>query len=106
MSFRTFQRFTLGHFWVKIHVTWNNAILQQAPKKSPNILPLENLGKALFVELVVSYTIMHLFESAKGRLLLIKSVLDGNLLFYISLRVRSEAATRGVQQEKVILEVS
>ena len=62
------RRFTLGHFQIKIQVTWSNAILHQNPRKSLNIVPLENLVKTLFVKLVVCYSKIHLFESTKSSL--------------------------------------
>ena len=62
------RRFTLGHFQIKIEVTWSNAILHQNPRESLNIVPLENLVKTLFVKLVVYYSKIHLFESTKSSL--------------------------------------
>ena len=62
------RRFFLGHFQIKIQVTWSNAILHQNPRKSLNIVPLENLVKTLFVKLVVCYSKIHLFESTKSSL--------------------------------------
>ena len=65
------RRFFLGHFQIKIQVTWSNAILHQNPRKSLNIVPLENLVKTLFVKLVVCYSKIHLFESTKSSLQLV-----------------------------------